>query len=385
MMYLVMPLGGGHGWGVCGRYLAKELAKRDQVTLITDTFSPAVVGDELDYYALRPLVERAELDGLNGQTWRTLHSPMLQAIGDSQLLPLSPRLTADHSVGYTFFEDNLLSPQALDNARSYFQHIATGSSWCTAVLRDYGLTEVSTVLQGVDSTLFFDAHRPKEYFQDRFVVFSGGKLELRKGQDLVIRAFKVLQDRHPDVLLITSWFNQWEFSLRTISASPYISTSTTKTNQQDIVTDLLVENGIDQRRALVLPPQANSLMARIYRNTDVGLFPNRCEGGTNLVLMEYMACGRPVVAAYNSGHKDIVNDANALLVRNMRPMTISTNDKAVAIWDDPSLDETIEQLEFAYQHRAALRSLGQQAACDLSQLTWSATADSFYRLLQARA
>jgi glycosyltransferase involved in cell wall biosynthesis len=201
----------------------------------------------------------------------------------------------------------------------------------------------------------------------------------------VIRAFKVLQDRHPDALLITSWFNPWEFSLRTICSSPYISSVSDKTNQQDLVVDLLVQNGIDQSRAIVLPPQPNSLMARIYRNTDVGIFPNRCEGGTNLVLMEYMACGKPVVASYSTGHKDVVNDANALLVRGMRALQISQEDKPVAVWDDPNLDETIEQLEFAYQHRDTLHSLGKQAACDLSHMTWTATADSFYRLLQAGA
>ncbi len=41
------------------------------------------------------------------------------------------------------------------------------------------------------------------------MVFSGGKFELRKGQDVVIRAYRVLQDRHPDVMLVNAWFNPW--------------------------------------------------------------------------------------------------------------------------------------------------------------------------------
>ena len=41
------------------------------------------------------------------------------------------------------------------------------------------------------------------------VIFSGGKLELRKGQDLVVAAFKIFHARHPDALLISSWQNGW--------------------------------------------------------------------------------------------------------------------------------------------------------------------------------
>jgi hypothetical protein len=37
------------------------------------------------------------------------------------------------------------------------------------------------------------------------VVFSGGKLEHRKGQDLVIRAFVRFVQRHPDAVLVTAW------------------------------------------------------------------------------------------------------------------------------------------------------------------------------------
>jgi hypothetical protein len=39
--------------------------------------------------------------------------------------------------------------------------------------------------------------------------------------------------------------------------------------------------------------------------TDCGLFPNRCEGGTNLVAMEYASIGRPIVANALTGHADI--------------------------------------------------------------------------------
>ena len=123
------------------------------------------------------------------------------------------------------------------------------------------------------------------------------------------------------------------------------------------------------------------MMARVYQNSDVGLFPNRCEGGTNLVLMEYMACGRPAIASNSSGHKDVVNDSNALLVKTMGQVTMSDHGAPIAVWDDPSIDETIEQLEWAYQHRPALEALAEQAGRDMAHMTWKRSAADFYAML----
>jgi glycosyltransferase involved in cell wall biosynthesis len=60
-------------------------------------------------------------------------------------------------------------------------------------------------------------------------------------------------------------------------------------------------------------------LRNVIRNTDIGLFPNRCEGGTNLSLMEYMATGKPVVATTTSGHRDILTDTNCLPVKDLHP------------------------------------------------------------------
>ena len=42
------------------------------------------------------------------------------------------------------------------------------------------------------------------------------------------------------------------------------------------------------------------------RRADVALFPNRCEGGNNLVAMESIASGVPVILSANTGHLDII-------------------------------------------------------------------------------
>ncbi|MGH7341582.1 MAG: glycosyltransferase family 4 protein, partial [Candidatus Rokuibacteriota bacterium] len=220
-------------------------------------------------------------------------------------------------------------------------------------------------------------------FGDRFVVFSGGKFELRKGQDLVIAAFKVLQERHDDVLLVTSWFNQWPPTMRTMRASPYIrfEPPSGPVEYQNFVQGVLAANGIDAARAIHLGLRPNALMARVYRNSDVGLFPSRCEGGTNLVLMEYMACGGAAIATFASGHQDILTDQNSLPLRRLREATVRDGDEPPKVWHDADLEEVVEKLEWAYQNREKLAELGARAAQDMTRFTWAATARGFLDLL----
>jgi len=44
----------------------------------------------------------------------------------------------------------------------------------------------------------------------------------------------------------------------------------------------------------------------ILRKVDAALFPNRCEGGTNLVAMEALAMGVPTILTDGTGQRDTV-------------------------------------------------------------------------------
>jgi glycosyltransferase involved in cell wall biosynthesis len=383
MIYAVLPTGSFHGWGVCGKYIVKELSRVDDVRLVTEGFDFATLQDEFDYRLLKSrIVSEEEGRRIREGAVAFVSSPVLQNIVNKTLRPALPSFRGSWNVGYTFFEDNLLLPEYVENGRRFYDVLATGSSWCEEVLRGYGLTNVRTILQGVDPTIFNPTHATKEYLQDTFVLFSGGKFELRKGQDLVIRAFKVLHDRYADVLLVNSWYNHWAASMQTMSASPLIRFSAQSGEYPALMGKALAENGIDLDRVMTLPPYPNVMMSRIYRNTDVGVFPNRCEGGTNLVLMEYMACGKPVIASYNSGHKDVLTEHNSIPLMQMRPLSIAHNGQPVAMWEEPDLEELLSKLDWAYHHRDALRTIGWQAGIDMGQLSWERTGRMFAEALQ---
>jgi glycosyltransferase involved in cell wall biosynthesis len=383
LAYLALPMGTSHGWGVCGRYITRELARLAPVRLITDRLEADLVGDELELAALRALLAPEELQQ-SGRPVEVEH-PVLQGVPGPDLAPMRPRLRGRRNIGYAFFENTTFTPASIENARKHYDVLAAGSSWCTEILSQHGLSDVRTVVQGVDPTIFHAVPGGREFFRDRFVVFSGGKFELRKGQDLVIAAFKVLQERHDDVLLVTSWFNQWPASMRTMRASPYIRFAPPPgpLEYRTVIEGVLAANGVDSTRAIHLGPLQNPLMARVYRNSDVGLFPNRCEGGTNLVLMEYMACGGPAIASFGSGHKDILTDENSLPLKSLRQATVRDGDEPAKVWHDADLDEIVDKLEWAYSNRDRLAERGARAARDMTRFTWAETGRGFLDLLRS--
>jgi len=63
----------------------------------------------------------------------------------------------------------------------------------------------------------------------------------------------------------------------------------------------------DNRRARCLGRLAGADLLAAYRTADAVVLPSRCEG-FGLAACEAMACGRPVVAANNSGHAEVIEN-----------------------------------------------------------------------------
>ncbi len=348
MIYIDLPTGEHHGWGVVGDELSRALGK---------------------VAAVQRLDKDAPLQGLEP-------GPLLQSIGAS-LHPHRPQFQGRPRVGYVVFEDDLMARRCAARLLDGFDSIAAASRWATQALRDGGLTNVVTIHHGVDVEQF----NPGSLVQrrsDRFVIFSGGKFELRKGQDIVVKAFNIFSQRHADVFLMTAWHNAIPASAATMSASPYSRISFNQSlSFADGVKSWLTGHGIDLSRTTVLPFTPRRELPAIYRATDIGLFPNRCEGATNLVLMEYLACGRSVVATDFSGHRDVLTSGNSLRLCGSRCSFVGPTGAPVARWCEPSLDEILEYLELAYRDRDRLAELGIRAACDMKEWTWDRSAKQF--------
>src|SRR6266700_2476962 len=120
---------------------------------------------------------------------KSIHGiPVLHAVAGVNMLPLRPQFwSAVRNIGYCFCEDNLTLKKYLRAARA-FDAIVCGSTWGTEVFRSYGFESISVAIQGV-APEFFEV--PPRQDVGQFVVFSGGKAEYRKGQDVAVKAMKI--------------------------------------------------------------------------------------------------------------------------------------------------------------------------------------------------
>ncbi len=352
-LYLGLVKGENYGWGVCSEHLIAELAALCKVHVLNEQD-----GSAFD---------------------RHLPGDLFQALTSVDFFPMFPRARGKRNFGYTFFE-NELTANSMRNALQY-DLILAGSTWCRDRLLEKGITNCHVLLQGIDPQAFYPSE--KSAARDRFIIFSGGKFELRKGQDLVLRAVKVLMDKYPDVFLVTCWYNLWPESLKLMQYSQHISFRYRDgLSWTELMAATVAENGLDPSRVTIHELVPHHQLRRLYLDTTLGLFPNRCEGGTNLVLMEYMACGRPAIASFASGHRDVVSQENALLLTELRDFLVRAADGSlVGRWQEVDFDQLVERLEYAYLHRDELKTLGRQAARDMAHLTWRHSAEQLLSII----
>jgi glycosyltransferase involved in cell wall biosynthesis len=123
-------------------------------------------------------------------------------------------------------------------------------------------------------------------------------------------------------------------------------------------------------------------MVEIYQNTDIGVFPSRCEAGTNLVMMEYMACGKTAISSVETGQKDLITKKNGLSLKSKGEFLLKDEKgKVVSIWEEPDSDHLIELLDWSYNNREKLTNYGLEASKTMAKKTWEHMASSLEKLI----
>lgn len=363
------------GWGVYGLNLALELARRGDARAVllrglVQRGVPAAwraplraVADATRAYE----ASRAPLDVVLHE----VHNGMIAAPGVAR---------GRRNVAVAFLEDTALDESARTRAATYDLVIA-GSTWNHDLLRAASIEHVRLVLQGVDPSLFHPAPR-RELFPDRFVIFSGGKLEFRKGQDLVVAAFREFQRRHPEALLVVAWHNVWPEGFPDIDRAGHVRGRPAPTETGWAFEPWLVENGLPRDAVLDLGIVKHGEMPQALREADVALFPNRCEGGTNLVAMECMACGVPTILSANTGHLDLVRDGACIPLAAQGPVAPTAGFRGTAGWGESSVEEIVHALERVHAGRAEAARIGAEGARLLAAVGWPR---QIARLLEALA
>lgn len=140
---------------------------------------------------------------------------------------------------------------------------------------------------GVDSQQFVPVAANEEVKQSlgwtaRKVILTVGRLQERKGHDMLIRALPAIITHHPDVLYAI------------------IGDGKQKESLQALVAQLQL-----QKHVMFMTELSDEQMIQCYQQCDVFVLPNRTVGrdieGFGMVLVEAQACAKPVIAGDSGG------------------------------------------------------------------------------------
>jgi glycosyltransferase involved in cell wall biosynthesis len=188
-------------------------------------------------------------------------------------------------------------------------------------LYDVNPQQISVLGNGVDTTIFSPCER-----QDALLgpyVLTAGRLAPRKGLEDLIRCAELVAGQLPNLRFLIAGAGPLEAALRAEIARRNLETRVT-----------LLGHIADRAE-----------MVRIYQGAAAYVHAAHYEG-LPTVLLEAMACGRPVVATAVSGALDVLQDGyNGLLVSPRNPQQMA--DSIVRLLQDPALTERLGKAALA--------------------------------------
>ena len=394
---ITWPVSAATGWGTLSRALLRALMSANVAPMLlhepaaTRHMQEAFSAAELQglHAAHKELLGMVGLDvvmgdGLDPVACSVLELPMpvLHGLGNGLsgsdivlsgqgCLRLSGLLA---NVGLVFFED--MRSGFTDAARTatrlgYFTSLVAGSSWTRDVLQALPAhPAVHLARQGVDAAVF-PARRAQPALVGEFRVFSGGKLEYRKGQDVVVAAFKRFRATHPEAVLIAAWHTDYPVLAQGLAASGHVTKLPLELTEQRML-QWLDANGVPESAVRLLGAADSATISRALADCHVAVFPSRAESGTNLFALQALAGGVPSVLSGGTGHADLdeVFGCDAAREDVERMCYMLTRGVGVGLdarrgWTEPSVDETIQMLRRAFE--AAKRGLNDGAMADVAR------------------
>lgn len=286
-------------------------------------------------------------------------------------------LQGELNVGRAIFEN--ADTSEFDDVLDKYDQILCGSNWNALILRARTGRPVKVIHEGIDPSLFCPGPKSGMLDPANFYIFSGGKVERRKGQDIVLLAFHEFSRRHSDARLVTAWHSPWSGISEGFRGKLDAPLKLDASGRID-VKRWVADNGIDPASVVELFAMPNQMMPPILREMDVAIQPSRAEACTNLPAKEAMACGLPVIIANNTGMKDLITEDNSIPLWRQAP--VPDEHGGTEGWGESSVDEIVEALERVYVDRAWAHELGTRAARWIAEnRTWKLHSEQLKRFL----
>jgi len=284
------------------------------------------------------------------------------------------------NIGFVFLEDAAVDPNNVRGANQLALMVA-GSAWNARVLAAAGVKNVALVLQGVDCDLFQPRPRARGV-SGRFTVFSGGQLSIRKGQDLVLAAFRAFAERHSDALLLTAWHSPWPERAQSFAAQARLPLPLSAPDGALDVAGWAARAGIPRHQFRDVGSVPNCELPAVLDEADVAIFPNRAEGGTNLIAMECLASGIPTILSANTGHLDLIERTGTFSAARQQPVAYAIPGcRSTEGWGESDVEELVELLEQVYTSPASAGERAMHAAASMRELSWERQIRRLYEVV----
>ena len=275
------------GYGLTGLNIVKALSELEH------DVSLFIIGraEASNEYAdmLRSCVNNAGVPDFNAPCLRIWHQhDMSQFVGDGV------------RAGFPIFELDTFTEQEMHHLNN-LDKIIVCSQWAKDVMvtnlynqyKDDNIAlNTHIVPLGVDRSVFREAPANRR----ETIFFNCGKWEVRKGHDILVKAFNEAfkEEDHAELwMMCDNPFNSLEENAKWES--------------------MYKGSGLGNKIRMIPRQQTQDDVYNIMAQTDCGVFPARAEGW-NLELLEMMSCGKQVIATNYSAHTEFCNHNNCLLI-----------------------------------------------------------------------
>jgi len=272
------------GYGVAGLNILKALQAQGVEVSFFPIGQPQVT-NQADADAVRKGMQTAQMFDPQAPCVKIWHqNQMAERIGSGKF------------IGFPIFELDTFSDLEKHHLNSC-DELMVCSKWaknvvidqCHKALKSSHKSLVHVIPLGVDAELFPPAPARQD---DKTIFFNCGKWEIRKGHDILMKAFEMVLGHGEDAEL---WM---------MCSNPFNSPEENARWHQ-----------LYNHPKVKLIPRAET-QAEVYNimsQVDCGVFPSRGEGW-NLELLEMMSAGKHVVASDYSAHTEFCTKENAGLV-----------------------------------------------------------------------
>jgi len=255
--------------------------------------------------------------------------------------------------------------------------VIVASAWAADILKANGIDNISIAPFGVDHDIFFP--RDVDTAPEQPTIFLNvGKWELRKGHDLIVKAFNKAFAPSDNVKLVMLCYN------------PCFADPEKLRRYNEQWANLYRRSALAEKIQVAesrLPTQEH--VAEIMAAADCGVFPTRAEGW-NLELGEMLAMGKTCIASNCSAHTQFVRDYNCKLIE-----TTTLEDAYDGVWffgqgkwyemGDDQLEQLVVHMRDVHAQKQAGKSMRNQAGIDMmKEFTWDHTVQTLSSALQRK-